>query len=54
MVEPVLALERGGPGGPPFYASGDPSSGSVATWREVLLHVFLLALVVPLWGSLRL
>lgn len=30
MVEPVLALERGGPGGPPFYASGDPSSGSVA------------------------
>ena len=24
MVEPVLALERGGPGGPPFYASGDP------------------------------
>ena len=30
MVEPVLALERGSPSGPPFYASGNPSSGSVA------------------------
>ena len=49
MVEPVLALERGGPGGPPFYASGDFQWERGSTWREVFpYHVFLVALVVPL------
>ena len=32
MVESVLALERSGPGRPSLYASGDPSSGSVALY----------------------